>query len=120
MLALKGNQGTLYEDVKEYFDDRELRSGCAYHKVVDKARSAVETREYWQTTDIGWLEQRKGWADLASIVMTKNTIVKGEETKTEVRCFISSLPLDVEEAARAIRGHWMVESYHWHLGVCRT
>jgi len=21
----------------------------------------------------------------------------------------------VEEAARAIRGHWMVESYHWHL-----
>jgi predicted transposase YbfD/YdcC len=23
----------------------------------------------------------------------------------------------VEEAARAIRGHWMVESYHWHLDV---
>jgi predicted transposase YbfD/YdcC len=27
------------------------------------------------------------------------------------------LPLDVGEIARAIRGHWMVESYHWHLDV---
>lgn len=23
----------------------------------------------------------------------------------------------MEEAARTVRGHWMVESYHWHLGV---
>jgi predicted transposase YbfD/YdcC len=34
-----------------------------------------------------------------------------------VRYFISSLPTDVEEAARAIRSHWMAESYHWHLDV---
>ena len=47
MLGLKGNQGTLHEDVKLYFGDPELRSGCAYHKVVDKAHSAVEIREYW-------------------------------------------------------------------------
>jgi predicted transposase YbfD/YdcC len=49
--------------------------------------------------------------------MTKNTIIKGGETATDERYFISSLPVNAEEAARAIRGHWMVESYHWHLDV---
>ena len=36
--------------------------------------------------------------------MTRNTIVKGDKTTTQTRYFISSLPLGVEEAARAIRG----------------
>ena len=50
--------------------------------------------------------------------MTKNTITKKNgEITTEVRYFISSLPLDIDEVARAIRSHWMVESYHWHLDV---
>ena len=49
--------------------------------------------------------------------MTRNTIIKGTQKTTETRYFISSLPLDVNEIARAIRGHWMVESYHWHLDV---
>jgi predicted transposase YbfD/YdcC len=117
MLGLKGNQGSLHEDAALYFDDPKLLAGCAYHKAVDKAHGAVETREYWQTDDIGWLPQMKAWAGLASIVMTKNTILRGGDTTTEVRYFISSLPLNVKEAARAIRGHWMVESYHWHLDV---
>ena len=117
VLALKKNQGTLHEDVEQYFSEAALRSGCAYHKVVDKARSAVEVREYWQTQDIGWLTQRKEWAGLSSIVMTKNTIIKGKESTSQTRYFISSLPLGVEQASRAIRGHWMVESYHWHLDV---
>lgn len=117
MLALKGNQGTLHEDVELYFSEQQLRAGCAYHKVVEKARSAVEIREYWQTDDITWLHQKKAWSGLSSIIMTKNTIIKGDETTTETRYFISSLPLNVKEAACAIRGHWMVESYHWHLDV---
>ena len=49
--------------------------------------------------------------------MTCNTIIKEGKETSETRYFISSLPLDVKEIARAIRGHWMVESYHWHLDV---
>jgi len=117
VLALKGNQGTLHEDVKLYFDDPELLAGCKYTKVIEKARGCIEKREYWQTEDIEWLSQKKNWAGLRSIAMTRNTITKDGKTKTEVRYFISSLPLNVEEIARAIRSHWMVESYHWHLDV---
>ena len=106
MLGLKGNQGTLHEEVARYFNDPVLRAGCAYHKTVEKAHGAVETREYWQTDDIAWLSQGNAWAGLASIIMTKNTIIRGSDTVTKVRYFISSLPLNVEEAAHAIRSHW--------------
>ena len=55
------------------------------------------------------------FAGLATMI--KNTIIRGSDATMETRYFISSLPLNVEEVARAIRGHWMVESYHWHLDV---
>jgi predicted transposase YbfD/YdcC len=117
VLALKGNQGTLHEDVRLYFSDPELLAGCRYTKTLEKARGGVEKREYWQTDDISWLVQKKEWAGLKSIAMTRNTITRNGATTTEVRYFISSLPLNVDEVAWAIRKHWMVESYHWHLDV---
>jgi len=117
VLALKGNQVSLHEDVKLYFEDAGLLAKCAYKKTVEKARGGIETREYWHTSDIDWLAQRKNWIGLKSIAMTRNTIVKNGIVTTDTRFFISSLPLDVNEIARAIRGHWMVESHHWHLDV---
>lgn len=50
--------------------------------------------------------------------MTRNTISGAEGiTTVEERYFISSLPRNIEEAERAVRGHWMIESYHWNLDV---
>ena len=117
VLALKGNQGNLHENVKLYFEDPELLSSCAYKVVREKAHGRIEKREYWHADDIAWLEEKKKWPGLKSIATTKNTITKNGVTTTEVRYFISSLSRDVDEVARAIRGHWMVESYHWHLDV---
>lgn len=45
VLALKGNQGSLYEDVKLYFGDREHLSRCAYTHTIEKARGGIEKRE---------------------------------------------------------------------------
>jgi len=117
VLALKGNQGTLYNDAKLYFSDSELLSACAYKKTIEKTGGGTTKREYWQTNDILWLPQKKDWAGLTSITMTKNTVTKNNATTVESRYFISSLALNVDEVARAIRSHWMVESYHWHLDV---
>jgi len=117
VLALKKNQETLYNDVALYFSDPKLLSHCAHTTIVEKARSGIEQREYWQTDNISWLHQKKDWSGLKSIAMTKNTIIKNGKTITEVRYFISSLSLNIDEMARAIRSHWMVESYHWHLDV---
>jgi predicted transposase YbfD/YdcC len=118
VLAVKGNQGTLHEDIKLYFEDTELLAGCAYKKTFEKARGNKEIREYWQTDDISWLSGKKDWTGLKTIAMTKNTITKKEGSITiETRYFISSLPLKVDDIAWAIRKHWMVESYHWILDV---
>jgi len=117
VLALKGNQGTLHEDVKLYFADVDVLSTCEYAKTVEKARGGIERREYWQTDNISWLGQRKDWVGLKSIAMTRNTLIKDGVESSQTRYFISSLPLDANEIARAIRGHWMVESHHWHLDV---
>jgi predicted transposase YbfD/YdcC len=117
VLALKGNHPVLHEEVAQYFADEDLLVKCAYAKTLEKARGGIEKREYWQSDDIGWLEQKKEWKGLKSIAMTRNTITKNGVQTTETRYFISSLALDVKEIARAIRGHWMVESYHWHLDV---
>jgi len=117
VLALKGNQGRLHEEVKLYLEDKEFLSKCAYARTVEKARGGVEKREYWQTDDIGWLTGRKDWPGLKSVAMTRNTITKNDKTSIEERYFISSLAVDAKEISRAIRGHWMVESYHWQLDV---
>lgn len=117
VLALKGNQGTLFEDIKLYFSDADFLDQCDYHVTIEKARGAIEKREYWQTDDINWLIQKPDWVGLKSIGMTKNTITKDGATTEETRYFISSLETDAKELGRCIRGHWVVESFHWHLDV---
>jgi predicted transposase YbfD/YdcC len=118
VLALKGNQGTFEDDVALYFSDRDLLKNCDYTYKIEKSRGNVEKREYWQTDDISWLTQKTAWKGLKTIGMTRNEIRKKDGTvSTETRYFISSLGRDVELLARCIRGHWVVESFHWHLDV---
>jgi len=122
VLALKGNQGNLHKDVQDYFADPEFRhkieSEGGYHKTVEKARGQIETRKYYQTEDISWLPDLKKWFGMKSIGMVETTIEKPDGTKTqESRYFISSLTVMILFFARAVRGHWAIESMHWHLDV---
>ena len=68
VLGLKKNQGTLYENVREYFLDAEfLKRICekgVYKKTEEKAHGQLEKREYYQTEEIKWLEQKGGWKGL--------------------------------------------------------
>lgn len=121
VLALKRNQGTLHEDVKEYFAEekfcKEIEQAGNYKRTTEKAHSQIEIREYYQTEDVGWITQKKEWKGLRSIVMEKKTIEKEGVRKTEYRYYISSLKTDIETISRVVRGHWSIESMHWHLDV---
>ena len=68
----------MYEDVKEYFKEKkflkEIQEKGSYKKTQED--SQIETREYYQTEDIGWMEQKKEWKGLKSIVMEKKTLKK--------------------------------------------
>ena len=121
VLAVKGNQGTLHEELREYFGDEELRKkvkeGGGYKRTREKAHGQIETREYYQTEEIRWLSQRKEWKGIKSIGMEQKTIEKEGKTQREFRYFISSLPKEIETMSRAVRGHWSIESMHWQLDV---
>lgn len=49
--------------------------------------------------------------------MEKKSLEREGEKQTEYRYFISSLPEGIETMSRAVRGHWSIESMHWHLDV---
>ena len=122
VLAVKGNQGTQYGELKEYFADKELcgkiKEEGGYQRTREKAHGQIEIREYYQTEDMKWLSQKKEWKGIKSIGMERKTLKKGEESREEYRYFISSMPQGVETMARAVRGHyWEIESMHWHLEV---
>ena len=124
VLALKGNQETLHKDVKDYFEDnefrREIKKAGNYHRTIEKAHGQVEVREYYQTDNIEWLDNKEKWVGIKSIGMVETTTEKldgtGKKTK-EVRYFISSLAVMILMFAKAVRGHWAIESMHWHLDV---
>ncbi len=121
VLAVKGNQPTLHQDIIDYFADEDLREAIKragqYKRTIEKARGQIETREYYQTDDVNWMSQKPKWKKLASIGMAVNTIERDGKTTTERRYFISSLKPDIELFIRAVRGHWAIESMHWQLDV---
>lgn len=120
VLALKGNQGALYQDVTEFLDGAEFsRSRQDYYENVEKGHGRIEVRRCWSTDDVDWLRKRHQWPGLRSIIRIESTrTVKGKPPSTEHRYYLASLPMDATEVAKAIRSHWEVEnSLHWVLDV---
>lgn len=121
VLAVKGNQGILFQDIIDYFEINEkldmIKQEGGYKRTKEKARSQIETREYYQTNDIKWLSEKKKWRNLKTIGMVKTTLEKDGKVSEERRYYISSLVKNIEDFSRAVRGHWAVESMHWQLDV---
>jgi predicted transposase YbfD/YdcC len=122
VLALKANQHNTHLDVLQYFEDSEFKENLkkshnGYKVTTEKARGQIEKREYYQTDDISWLNKEKRWMGLKTIGMVEKTIKKDDKITVEKRFYISSLPIQIELFEKAVRGHWSIESMHWHLDV---
>jgi predicted transposase YbfD/YdcC len=121
VLAVKGNQPNLHNDIKDYFNDSELKaavkSGKGYKRTTEKARGQIEIREYFQTDEVSWIHNKTKWKNLNSIGIVEKTVLIGDVVKKETRYFISSLPVDIDLFSSSVRGHWAIESMHWHLDV---
>ena len=122
VLGLKGNQGSLREDVELLFDEqmtngfKEMSLSTAAD--TDAGHGRIETREVFATADIGWLKGRHDWTGLTSIAMILSTRETATGIERERRFYISSLPADAEKLGAAIRAHWGVENgLHWVLDV---
>jgi predicted transposase YbfD/YdcC len=134
VLALKGNQETVHEEVRTFLDATlaeeqgprlpgaklsRAAAGLAAMETVEKDHGRLETRRYYQSVELDWFADRPKWEGLQSVGMVEAIReIRGQRT-VERRYYLSSLPLGVETFARAVRGHWGVENkLHWVLDVC--
>lgn len=73
VLAVKGNQKSLYEDISLYFDDEKHIEKIIYKgnylKTIDKNHGMADVREYYQTTSVNWLNGKEKWKGIKSIGM---------------------------------------------------
>ncbi len=131
VLALKGNQETVHEEVKSYLDDAIAQSAAgmpspshapssdlAFLQTVEKDHGRIETRRYWQSQTLNWFADLDKWEGLRSVGVVESVRdIQGQVT-TERRYYLSSLSLDIACFSRAVRSHWGVENnVHWHMDV---
>lgn len=121
VLALKGNQGALHEDVRLFLNDRHVTENCLVSSTLDGGHGRIEERICRVTDDIAWLRERHpDWKDLNSIaaVTCARTNKKTGETTEETRLYIASLPPEPKRILDASRAHWSIENnLHWTLDV---
>jgi len=123
-ISLKGNQGILHEEVREYFQwarrikFREIEFD--YYQSIEKDHGRIEQRRCWVVEDVQWLNNYEQWLGLRSICAVE---VEREEIATgkkscETRYFISSLEGKAKLHCETARRHWQIEnSLHWVLDV---
>ncbi len=118
ILALKGNQGTLNEDVRLFFEKTTLLEQVCSYEHVDGGHGRIDSRKCTVTDDIAWLQKLHDWPGLQSIIRVESSTKKKGKTSYETRYYISSLRANPKKIAHAIRSHWAIEnSLHWVLDV---
>ena len=117
VLSLKGNQGSLHDDVKTFFTSS--LSPAAASVSYDGEHGRIETRTIRATADIAWLQERHDWKGLQSIIAVTAKREIGDKVSEETRYFISSLNAnDPKRLARVVRAHWAIENnLHWVLDI---
>jgi predicted transposase YbfD/YdcC len=125
LLAVKENQGHLFEDLQNLFAEDAARdmkyAQCSHAKHVQKGHGRLETRECWATDReelLAWVQNRKPWKGLKSVVRIVSQRQSDDSLQVQTRYFISSLPADANMILKVKRSHWKIENQlHWVLDI---
>lgn len=122
VLALKGNQETLHQEVIDYIDEQVDTNfagiGARQYVSHEKGHGREETRAYVQMPVPETLRGREQWKGLKTIGRVVSICIRNGKETMEARYYISSLPVGVKCFARAVRSHWGIENTcHWSLDV---
>ena len=127
ILALKGNQETIHEEVKMVFEKSE---GISQKNIDhpqplfdifidhDKGHGRIEERIVRVCNDVKWLQERQEWKGIRAIIeVVSRRLIKGRTTE-ERRYYLSSANGKAKQFLQWIRNHWAVENpLHWVLDV---
>ena len=123
LLAVKGNQGRLYDDVRDLFEGAEEAGydGVPHDFTLNKGHGRIERRECRTTSDpacLEYLSTAGDWLGLRSVGMVRSERREGDRVSVESRYYISSLESDAQRFLKATRSHWGIEnSVHWVLDM---
>ena len=124
VIALKGNQGTLHQDVKDFFEGHRLdhfKEAVFDEKLTEESghgRDEVRHTRVSEDFDGALISQQCRWQGLRSVVEVVSRRTIGGKHQQESRYYISSLPADADKLAEAVRSHWSIENQlHWTLDV---
>jgi predicted transposase YbfD/YdcC len=122
VLALKGNQGLLADEVEEAFIDADANDyqglDTDYYETDERGHGRVERRRYWTLGDTGSASQAALWTGLNMFGMVESIRECDGKTTSEYRFYIGSIGNAAKQFARAVRGHWGVENcLHWRLDI---
>ena len=107
VMALKGNHGSLYEDVQFYFSSVGEGMSCA--RSIEKNRGRVETRTCTMAA-ADWIEKRDSWMGLKNLFKIDSEVYYEGKTTQEIRYYLTSLSTDASELLGIARKHWSIEN----------
>jgi predicted transposase YbfD/YdcC len=122
VLALKGNQSSLQEDMqhlaRQALDGDLAGPGQDRQETEERGHGRCEQRGCYVVEIPADHPQRQAWKDLRTLaIVTSGRQIGGEET-WETRLYVSSHPPRAAKLADAIRRHWSIEnSQHWVLDI---
>jgi predicted transposase YbfD/YdcC len=122
VLALKGNQGSLREDVELFMAEQKAAgfkdTEISQDETVDGDHGRIETRKTTVIHDVDWLQERHNWPGMKGVVMVESIREIGDKIETETRFYITSLALLAVLVGPIIRSHWAIEnSLHWVMDM---
>ncbi|HEY7773420.1 MAG TPA: ISAs1 family transposase [Marinagarivorans sp.] len=122
ILQIKNNQKSLNTEIQAYFHklqrDGFPEGSMVSFEEVDKGHGRIEERKVHQVLLSNWVEAGDQWAQARSFIRVERTRIINNQETCEYSWYLSSLDLNAEKAARAIRGHWQIENnLHWQLDV---
>jgi len=125
VLALKGNQETLHQDVQLSFSlaQRDDFAGIRHDRAetVEKGHGRIERRRAFVIDDaavLAWLQERHAWPGLQAIGLVRAERRIGPERTIEDRYYLLTRPLAAPTFGEAVRSHWGIENcVHWVLDV---
>jgi predicted transposase YbfD/YdcC len=125
LLAVKKNQGHLYQDLKDLF------SGCEevkfqqvsheYAREVNKGHGRIEIRQCWLLAApeyLGFLRRGATWKNLRAVVKVLAEHKLNGKWSRQIRYYITSVANDAQRILQATRAHWGIENgLHWVLDI---
>ena len=122
VFGLKGNQGSLREDVESLLNEQKTRnfvdSKVSRAETIDADNGRIETRTTTVIHDVEWLRNRHDWPGLDAVAIIESTREFGGKIERETRYYITSLVMLGHLLGLIIRSHWAIEnSLHWVMDM---